>query len=189
MIPPALRASLRDSLGVTEAEADTLLAEATMRNLAKGELWTHSGEVATEAALVVEGMMRHYYLTESGEATRWIALAGTFTGALGSLLRGEPSQENIAATERTTLLCFSFATFQAVKANSPRLQQFWLALMEQSYLGMEARVQALIALSAAERYAQMHRQFPEIMRQAPLQYVASMLGITPQHLSRLRAQR
>jgi hypothetical protein len=40
--------------------------------------------------------------------------------------------------------------------------------------------------SAYERYEKMLKDNPDIILSVPLQYTASFLGITPQHLSRLR---
>ena len=42
--------------------------------------------------------------------------------------------------------------------------------------------------TAHERYENMLRENPEIILSVPLQYTASFLGITPQHLSRLRKE-
>lgn len=41
-------------------------------------------------------------------------------------------------------------------------------------------------LSAEQRYEKLLKDEPELLQQVPLQYIASMLGITPRHLSRLR---
>ena len=43
-------------------------------------------------------------------------------------------------------------------------------------------------LPAAERYAAFEREHPEILLHVPLRHVASYLGMTPQSLSRVRAQ-
>jgi hypothetical protein len=42
--------------------------------------------------------------------------------------------------------------------------------------------------SAHERYEKMIKENPEILLSVPLQYTASFLGMTPQHLSRLRKE-
>jgi hypothetical protein len=42
-------------------------------------------------------------------------------------------------------------------------------------------------LSAKERYAQLLKELPDVIHRANQNYISSYLGITPQHLSRLRA--
>jgi hypothetical protein len=53
---------------------------------------------------------------------------------------------------------------------------------------MEKRVSLLQSQTAHERYQKMLKENPDIILSVPLQYTASFLGITPQHLSRLRKE-
>ena len=43
-------------------------------------------------------------------------------------------------------------------------------------------------LPAKERYEQLLREQPDVIHRAQLGYIASFLGMTPQHLSRLRSE-
>ncbi|HMP99501.1 MAG TPA: Crp/Fnr family transcriptional regulator, partial [Cyclobacteriaceae bacterium] len=71
----------------------------------------------------------------------------------------------------------------------PFLQRFWLKTIEYNYIGMEERVFHQIALSAEQRYQWMLENYPRFNKEVPAKYIASMLGITPRHLSRIRAKR
>lgn len=51
---------------------------------------------------------------------------------------------------------------------------------------MENRVADLISLTAEERYKRLFEQNPEMLNLVPLQYLASMLGMTPETFSRIR---
>jgi hypothetical protein len=51
---------------------------------------------------------------------------------------------------------------------------------------MEKRILMLQSETANKRYERMIKENPDIILNVPLQYTASFLGITPQHLSRLR---
>jgi hypothetical protein len=59
---------------------------------------------------------------------------------------------------------------------------------ENLFITMERRIQMLQSQSAHQRYEQMLEENPDIVLSVPLQYTASFLGITPQHLSRLRKE-
>ena len=43
-------------------------------------------------------------------------------------------------------------------------------------------------LPAKDRYEQLLREQPDVIHRAQLGYIASFLGMTPQHLSRLRSE-
>jgi CRP/FNR family transcriptional regulator, anaerobic regulatory protein len=51
---------------------------------------------------------------------------------------------------------------------------------------LEARVFALLSMSAEERYKFLFTQNAELFQQVLLKYLASMMGITPESLSRIR---
>jgi CRP/FNR family transcriptional regulator, anaerobic regulatory protein len=51
---------------------------------------------------------------------------------------------------------------------------------------MEKRVFEMIALTAEQRYEILLKERPDLIQRVPLQYLASMLGISPETLSRIR---
>ena len=51
---------------------------------------------------------------------------------------------------------------------------------------MEDRIFGFISLTAEERYQKFFRENRELLRDVPLQYLASMLGMTPETFSRGR---
>jgi hypothetical protein len=58
----------------------------------------------------------------------------------------------------------------------------WLSLLK------ERRIQHLYTLSPIERFALMNEIFPNIHNRVPQHMIASYLGITPIHLSRIKSQ-
>jgi hypothetical protein len=68
------------------------------------------------------------------------------------------------------------------------METFRRIIAENLFILLEKRVSMLQSQTAHERYENMLRENPEIILSVPLQYTASFLGITPQHLSRLRKE-
>ena len=54
------------------------------------------------------------------------------------------------------------------------------------FTAMEDRIFSLLSLSAEERYNLLFAQHPKLFNQVPLNYLASMLGMTPETFSRIR---
>ena len=57
------------------------------------------------------------------------------------------------------------------------------------FIILEERVHNQISLSAEERYNDLMQFNPIPFNEVPLQYLASMLGMTPETLCRIRAKR
>jgi len=62
-------------------------------------------------------------------------------------------------------------------------------MAENLFILMERRIAMLQSTTAQERYEDMIKENGNILLEVPLQYVASFLGISPQHLSRLRKKK
>ncbi len=158
--------------------------------LARNEFMIREGDVSKQIAFLEQGMLRYYYAKASGEEiTRWIGIEGSFNTSLSSLICQQPSKEYIQAVKDCKLWLISWNDFQLLRAKHEWLERFWTKMLEFEIVRFEGRVRDLITSSADEAYDRISQLFPEVVEQAPLQYVASMLGISPQHLSRIRGQR
>ena len=76
---------------------------------------------------------------------------------------------------------------QLVEEN-PNWVKFLKIIAEQNYLELEGRVFQLQRDSAQERYENLIKEQPEYVRKISVQHLASYLGITPRHLTRIRKQ-
>ncbi|MFT7589349.1 MAG: hypothetical protein ACI959_001567 [Limisphaerales bacterium] len=56
------------------------------------------------------------------------------------------------------------------------------------FITLEDRVFSFLSMSAEERYQMLFHMQLELFNQVPLQYLASMMGMSPETLSRLRKQ-
>jgi CRP-like cAMP-binding protein len=68
----------------------------------------------------------------------------------------------------------------------PKWNEFERLFIGKYFVIMESRVFDLISKPAEERYQQLFDQNRELFNQVPLQYLASMLGMTPETFSRIR---
>ena len=68
----------------------------------------------------------------------------------------------------------------------PRFKDFYIRLLEWAISGIDSSRHDLVVLNAEQRYEKMLHQEPHMLQQIPLQHLASMLGVTPRHLSRIR---
>jgi CRP/FNR family transcriptional regulator, anaerobic regulatory protein len=91
--------------------------------------------------------------------------------------------------ENTELAVISRSSWMSLYEQHEFIRQFWTRNIEENYIGMEERVFNLIAKTAEERYCWMHGAQPRFIQEVPDKYLASMLGIHPRHLTRLRAMR
>lgn len=178
------------SLGLTQKEIDLFSSIFTDEIvLEKGDFFIKSHEISKTIGFIIYGMCRFYYDTENGDITRWVCLENDFVVSLSSFISQEPTIENIQAIKPTKILITTKEKFDDLYRKQEFVKNMWIKQIEHNYIGMENRVFNLIAMTAEERYNWMLKYQPKFNLQVPDKYIASMLGINPRHLSRIRGNK
>ncbi len=152
----------------------------------KGDFLVREGQVARSVSFIMKGKIRHYYNIDGKEYTRWVSLEHNFVTAFTSFVRQTPSQENLECIEDVELLTISQEDFLVIKRDFAEIQQLWMLGLENDMIGYEDRVFQLITTDSEKRYLDFLQKYPLHAVQIPQKYIASMLGIAPRHLSRIR---
>lgn len=167
-----------------KTKVETAFSGATLQ---KGDFFAQEGKVCRQLGFILSGRVRNYYHDENAvEKTCFFATADTFITAYTSFITLAPSFENIEAIEESRLRVISRPALEALSESIPKIHVFRRIMSENMYILMEKRIHSLQSATALERYEQMIKENPDVLLNVPLQYTASFLGITPQHLSRLR---
>lgn len=157
--------------------------------LKKGEFFYTNAQICHKIGFMEQGMLRYYYDTDKSEVTRWVALEGDFVTSLGSFISQKQVKENIQAIQNTKIIYTIREDWNKIYQEEQFVREFWTSAMEENYIGIENRLFNMIALSAEERYEWILKNYPKFNLYIPDKYLASMLGITPRHLSRIRGKR
>ena len=169
-------------------EIDSLKNLGQLKSLKKGSYFCREGEVIQYFAYIHRGIFRSYFTdSKEKETTYCIRFPHCFLSAYSSLLTGSATRENIQALTDAELLYFSKADLDKLSASSPRWLRLLKHLAETEYITLEQRI-FLHSESAQERYLQLLKKEPELIKHIPLGHLASYLGITQRHLSRLRKE-
>jgi CRP-like cAMP-binding protein len=171
---------------VSDADRELISSLVHVEQLKKDAFFVREGQVCKKIAFVIKGMIRHYYSTDKGDITRWVTLEHNFATSLYSFILQKPSFESLQAIQDSELIILPRSGWEALMKEQTIFKEIWTKHMEENYLGMEERVFYLISKSAEERYHHLLQSNPEFIQKVPLLYLASMLGTTPRHLSRIR---
>ena len=160
------------------------------RSLLKGEAFLRANDRAHEVAVVVSGLLREYFLLPDGtERTKAFIEPGAFSGSLADLISGRPSRAWIVAEQPSRLLTLPAKEVVALARRHASWARFRIRATEALLLLKAEREYELLGLDAAARYSAFQQRYPGLESVVAARHVASYLGITPVHLSRLRRQR
>lgn len=175
-----------ESIGFKDENLDTIVAAFEIKDFKKNDFIVTEGKVSKYIGIVKNGMLHYYTLKDGEEKTHYISISTTWFASLLSFISETPSLENITALTDSSLYVISKANLKSLVNEVPGFKEFYIGLLEVSICGIDEDRHDLIVLNAEQRYAKMLQKEPHLLQQIPLQYLASMLGVTPRHLSRIR---
>ena len=158
----------------------------TETRLKKGEFFVEKGQYCKQLSFISSGYLRVFAETEHKEVTQWISAKGYFVTDLSSLIFNTPSRFNIQALSNCNLYTITKHDYQnigTIVKNWDKLEKLFIA---KCFVTLENRVFDHLSKSAEERYKDLLAQNPDLFNHIPLQYLASMLGMTTETLSRIR---
>jgi CRP-like cAMP-binding protein len=174
--------------GFPEQEALAIASAFVHKDISKGDFFVQEGKTSKYLGFVEHGFLQYYVLLNGEEKTTYSVGTGNFVASLVSFLLQKPAEENIRAVFDSSLWLLDRAGLQHLQQSIPRFKDYYIRLLEWQLCCIdESRLDAIL-LTAQQRYEKMLAKDPDLFRQIPLQYLASILGVTPRHLSRIRGK-
>ena len=90
------------------------------------------------------------------------------------------------ALEPCDLYSIHHDALEKLAVEYPEIQYFYRYLFSGALILSQVKADSFRYETAHERYERLLRQQPEVVKRAPLQYIASYLLMTPESLSRVR---
>lgn len=172
--------------GVQQNDVSQIVTFFKPVQLKKGDYFLKTGMSANKLAFVQSGLLREFVEIEGKEITKWITSKGYFVVDLGSFVFGQSARWNIQALTDCELHIIDFVDYQNIGQVIPKWLELEKMFITKCFSILEDRVLQHLSLSAEERYNQLFEFNKELFNVVPLQYLASMLGMAPETLSRLR---
>ena len=163
-------------------------ARATFRvlHLKKNEFFVKENEVCQYFCFVESGILQHSIEVLDEEKTTYLALRNSVTSSLSSFLFGKPSRKSIKAIADCKLWIVDLKTFKDLIQNNKAFHQFYYNVIEKQICLIDDYRIDLLTLTPEERYKKLLATEPKLLQEVPLHYLASFLGISSRHMSRIR---
>jgi CRP-like cAMP-binding protein len=155
----------------------------------KNHIIEEEGKIPKYLYFVVSGFIRLFHYNENGdEITSHINCPPGFITSYAHFISQTRSDENVECITVCELLRITKKDLDLITQQSAAFREFSVLVFQQSIVYNENRSKELATLSAEQRYHKLIENYPAILHNVPIQYIASFLGIKPQSLSRIRRQ-
>lgn len=172
--------------GINQNDLSTISTFFNPITLKKGDFFLKTGQYSDRLGFVQSGIMREFVVLDGKEVTKWISTKGYFVVDLSSFVFHQTARWNIQALTDCELYVIDSKAYQRIGQVVPRWTTLEKLFIAKCFTVLEDRILQHLSMTAEERYHQLFNYNQALFNQVPLQYLASMLGITPETLSRLR---
>ncbi len=162
---------------------------AKIETLPKGSILVKEGQVAHRLYFLETGTARTFYYHNAKDITSWIYQENTPFTTWYSYLDAKPSFENLEIVEAATLISFSKNDLENLYLKNPRFERLGRKMVEQQLAYLDAFYKGYLFMTAKERYDLLLSTFPDVTQRVNLGHIASLLGISQETLSRIRAKK
>ncbi|MFI0429336.1 Crp/Fnr family transcriptional regulator [Mariniflexile sp. HMF6888] len=179
------------SQSVTLADTDIHLCQQYFQPVLfpKNRIIEEEGRIPKHLYFVVSGFVRLFHYNDKGdEVTTHINCPPGFITSYFTFINQEESNENLECITECELLKITKNNLDLLTQQSMAFKDFSILVFQESLAYNENRSKELATLTAEQRYQKLIDNYPQILYNVPLQYIASFLGMNPKSLSRIRKQ-
>lgn len=172
---------------LTPEAADSILNACTEVLIKKNQDLQSIGQTCKTIYFVQKGAARIYYYKDGKDVTEYFAFENDMIIRAESLFTGKPSHKAIQAIKETLFMAIPSTPLFKLFDFHPDIERLFRKIVERSYVDTIHRLESLQFHSAEERYLSLLEKSPKVVREIPLKFIASYLGITQVSLSRIRS--
>jgi CRP-like cAMP-binding protein len=127
-----------------------------------------------------------WFNKDGKDITTQFFFEGQAVASIESFSSGQPSLFSIESIEPTVICSLSREDFEQLPQYIPELKEGFQQIIFQRFRNYAQLFLSRIKDTPRERYDDLLKNHPEIIKRVPQHYIASYLGITPISLSRIR---
>ena len=151
------------------------------------ELLLEAPRTCRHMFFIVKGSVRYFRIKEDGsETTCDISLDNQWATEFVSFTSGAPARLSLQALEETTVYCIDKARLYALYKAFTRYETFGRLITERILQQSIDTSVSLASQKPEERFKHLMQTRAELFQRVPRKFIANLLGISPESLSRLQ---
>ncbi|SRR5690554_6236626 len=181
-----IRKYFEKTFKLTDYDWQIFSSKLTRQEFSKKHILLKRGQIENNLSFVETGIIRFYIPKEENDLTFAFAFNNSFVSGYNSFLTRTPSIYEIETLTKTTLWQLTYDDLQVIYNKTKIGNAIGRQASEELFLKKSQRELSLLNETAEQRYLNLFAEQPKLIKEIPLKYIASYIGITPQALSRIR---
>ena len=160
----------------------------------KNDIIHNIDDICRKLMFINSGIARGFIIDENGKDRTWSIyfndknshMTNLFVVDYDSFINQTPSKLEIVALEDCEMVVTNFQDIQFLYNNTKKGDRFGRLMGQEAYSYLHNFIIQRQTLTAKERFEHFIKNTPHLLDKVPQYHIATFLGITPQHLSRLK---
>ena len=160
----------------------------------KGDVILHMGDVCKRLMFINAGLARGYMIDENGKDHTWVIyfndenahMTNLFVVDYESFVNQTESQLTIDVLEDCEVVTVAYEDLMLLYNKTKKGDRFGRLMSQEAYSYLHNFMIQRQTHSAKERFEDFMKNTPYLLDKVAQYHIATLLGITPQHLSRLK---
>lgn len=179
--------AIRQMITISDKELEDFLSRCIEKKFARHEIVSRPNVVPNEIFFINNGLIRVIVTDNEGiDHSLHFALENQFIADYSAFLLKQPSLYLLQTEEETETVVLPRAAIDWGYKNLKEGDKLGRLIAEFYFIYQDNRLKNLYATTPKQRYDTITEVFPNIHNRVPQHMIASYLGITPVHLSRLK---
>ncbi|MCG9899325.1 MAG: Crp/Fnr family transcriptional regulator, partial [Hydrotalea sp.] len=182
-----IRQVMKQMIEVSEDELNDFLGGAITKTFKRQEIISRPASIPNEIFFINKGIIRVLITDNEGtEHTIHFALENQFIADYSNFIQQQPSIYSLQTLEETEVVILPRSAIEWGYKNLKQGQKMGRLIAEYYFIYQDNRIKNNYVRTLKQRYDNITEVFPNIHNRVPQHMIASYLGITPIHLSRLK---
>lgn len=178
---------MRQMIDVSEDELNEFLSGAFIKTFKRQDIISKPDTIPNEIYFINKGIIRVLITDHEGlEHTIHFALENQFIADYAHFIQQQPSIYSLQALEETQVVVLPRSTIDWGYQHLKEGQKMGRLVAEYYFIYQDDRIKNTYVRTPKQRYDSITEIFPNIHNRVPQHMIASYLGITSIHLSRLK---
>lgn len=184
-----IKKAIQQMISISEEELKQFTNLCYGKNFKKKAILSDDEKFIDEVYFINKGIIRVKITDIEGrEHTTHFAIENQFIADYNAFLTGNKSKYQLQALEDTKVTVLPKNAIRWGYENLKEGEKLGRLIAEFYFIYLDTRIQHLYTLTPKARYDLMDDIFPDIHNRVPQHMIASYLGITPVHLSRIKKE-
>lgn len=181
-----VRTYLEQFVELNDSDWNVFSSKLIKTTFPKNTVLIKTGQIENHLSFIEKGTVRFYIPKEDNDITFGFKFDNHFISAYDSFITQSKSYYQIETLTSTVLWSLTFLDLQDIYNNTKVGNIIGRKVAENLFMMKAKREQSLLRETAEERYLNLFSEQPKLIKEIPLKFLASYIGVTPQGLSRIR---